>query len=260
MSIVMNFCDCVDDTPTKKPEIFFGVDERIFRNRCSDRVAVDEQRPLVVVDLDVEKRLAVARPFNAAARVGNFIGEIFARRQIANPDRVKFRTLVVGRVGEKLVIAGMRGVAEIPVAFAGRFGIPVEQDLGIVRRAAARHAAELRILPTFDEAREVFVGTVRLRDLAVVLFQARFHFLKQRLLQRLGACQHRFRVGVFGFEMRTDAGIEQRRLAHDLLPVLRPQPAVVVGQRNAVVQRSHRNSLRNRRHRRSAGFLGSRNV
>ena len=129
----------------EEPGILFGVDERIFRNRRSDRVAVDEQRPLVLVDLDVEQRLAVARPFDAAARVGNFIGEILARREIANADRVELRAFVVGRVGEKLVIAGMRGVRRDPSSFCpDASALPSRRTCGSSGRAAAWHTAELR--------------------------------------------------------------------------------------------------------------------
>ena len=75
-----------------------------------------------------------------------------------------------------------------------------------------------------------------MRHLPVILFQPRLHLLKQRLLQRLGIGERGGRIGVFGFEVGSDLGVEQRWLAHHLLPVRGSEPAIVIGNRNAMMR------------------------
>ena len=43
-------------------------------------------------------------------------------------------------------------------------------------------------------------------------------------------------MSIFGFEIGPDFGIEQRWIAHHLLPVRGSEPAIVIGNRDAMVR------------------------
>ena len=76
------------------------VDEHVVLGRRADAVAVDEQRALVGVEAHVEQRLAVARPDDGAAGVGDGVGQVLARRQVADADGEQLRALLVDGIGQ----------------------------------------------------------------------------------------------------------------------------------------------------------------
>ena len=80
----------------------------------------------MVIDFDVKERLAVSRPFEAAARLRNFVREVQARLEIADADRIELGAFVVGRGGEQLVVVRVRRRAQVPIDFARGFGVAVE--------------------------------------------------------------------------------------------------------------------------------------
>ncbi len=54
-----------------EPDVLLLVDENVVPNRCADHVPVDLQRAVVLVEPHVEEGLAVVRPDQRSARVGN---------------------------------------------------------------------------------------------------------------------------------------------------------------------------------------------
>ena len=122
-------------------DVLLLVDEHVVLGRRADAVAVDEQRAVVVVEAHVEQRLAVARPDDGAARVGDGVGQVLAGRQVADADGEELGALVVDGVGEQRVVGAVRGGAELPVGLALGLLVAVEQDLPRARRRAGAGTA-----------------------------------------------------------------------------------------------------------------------
>ena len=206
----------------------------VFCRRCADAVSPDRHRSVVLVEPHVEHRGVVTRPYDGAARVGDFVGEIPARRHVPNPDRVQFRALVVDAIGEQFVIRAVRDRAERPVGLGFGLSVTVEQD-GF-RSPATGPPADAWVLPAGNGGRVVVPRAIGRGHRTVVLLDACLHLLEQRFLQRIGAGHGGLHIGVFGLEIGADIRVEQLRAAHDVLPVGSAQPGVVVGQRDAMMR------------------------
>ena len=209
-------------------DVLLGIDENIVLDRRADDVPVDEQRAVVVVEAHVEDRLAVVGPHDAAARVGDAVGQVLSGRQVAEADGVKLRPLVVAGVGEEPVIGAVLEAAQVPVGLALGLAVAVEQDRFVP--AGAGPAADQRILSAGDEAGVVGEGPIGGRDGAVVLLEAAAHLAEQVVLQPARLRQLRLAVGILGIEVGADLRVEHGRLAHHVLPVVGLEPRVVVDQ------------------------------
>ena len=197
------------------------------------RMAPDRLRAVVFIEADVEQRAAIGGPYNAAARIGDDVGKVLAGCKIAEADRRKLRALVVDGVGEDRVVGAVGGGAELPIGLALRLDIAVEENCFAL--AAARPAAQARVLPANFIARIIVERAIGRGHGAVVLLEAAFHLGKQRFPQG-GDIGHRgFGVGILGFEIGADVARKLGGLTHHLLPVVRPEPGIVVADRNAVV-------------------------
>jgi hypothetical protein len=110
-------------------DVLLLVDEHVVLHGCADHVAEDLQRAVVLVEPDVEQRPAVVGPSNPAARVGDLIGQVVARAQIADADGAEFGATVVARVGEQRVVGTVLGAAEVPVALALASALPLSRTV-----------------------------------------------------------------------------------------------------------------------------------
>jgi hypothetical protein len=104
--------------------------------------------------------------------------------------------------------------------------VAVDQD-GLLA-ALARDAEEARLLAAGAEGGAVGEGPVLHRHGGIVLLDAALHLGKQRLAQFFRPGQHLRLIGVFGLQMGADVGSQHRGIAKHLLPVLRPQPGIIV--------------------------------
>ncbi len=135
--------------------------------------------------------------------------------------------------------------AEIPVRLALGLDIAVEEDgLGA---PVARSAAEQRILAAGNEARVVGERAVRRRHRAVVLLEPALHLGKEIALQQVRVGKLRVAERVLGLEVGANFRIECPRIAHDLLPVVRPEPGIVVDELEPVPVGGARTARGNRR-------------
>ncbi len=130
-------------------DVLLRIDEDVILDRRADGVAVDEQWTVMLIEADVKQGLAVVRPDDAAARIGNAVGQVLAAGEIAHANGVQFRPLVVAGVGKQLVVGTVMEAAEIPVGFAFGLDIAIEQNLLVLARALP--TADERILPSGNE-------------------------------------------------------------------------------------------------------------
>ena len=89
----------------------------------------------------------------------------------------------------------------------------------------------LTILRAFFEFRPIDIVAILLRNTAIILFDAAFHFLKD-CFYKLGLRRHLcFEIGVFGFQMIENFLVINRRIA------CIAQPMIVIGYRHIVMGR-----------------------
>ena len=122
-----------------------------------------------------------------------------------------FRPVIIISIGQNLAVrADLCGTkAEIGLALGELIFIKDK----LVRAAGDGLAIMLAILRALFEFRPVQIGTILLRNAAVIFFDAAFHFLKNRFGQ-LGLRRHLcFEIGIFGIEMRQYLGIINRWIA-----------------------------------------------
>ena len=218
--------------PDVEAGIVLAIDQDVVRSRRAGNVAPDLDRAVVVVEADIEHRLAVAGPDDAAARVGHLVGEVAAGGEVADADGERLRALVVDGVGEQSMVMAVGDGAELPVGLVRGFLVAVEQHgLGA---AGARLPAYERVLAAGDVAHVVGPGAVRGGDGAVVLLDPPLHLREQGVLQVGGVREPGLGMGVLRLEVGADRRVEHGGIAHHLLPVGGAQPGVVVGNRDAV--------------------------
>jgi hypothetical protein len=208
-------------------------------------MAVDAARPVIVVQLAVEQPLAVGAPDRLAGHVGHAIRQFLAGRHVQQLHRVIFGALVVAAIGEQLVIGAVCEAAEREICKAlGKF-VAVEQHLTLT--AGARLAAEQRMLTADDIAAEIGPFAIRRRYGGVVLLDPALHLLEQRFLERRRALHRACRIGVLRKQISADVLGKDRWIAHDLLPVVGPQPGVFIVALLPVMDGKLRPPLRDRR-------------
>ncbi len=86
------------------------------------------------------------------------------------------------------------------------------------------------------EAAIVVIAAIAIRYGGIVLLDAALHFVKQLFLKRLGVAHRCFHIGVFRFQMGADGGVENGCVLEHGLPVIGPEPGVIVGAGNAVMR------------------------
>ena len=212
-------------------------------------MAVDFQRPVVLVDADIEEERRIAAPHDAAGGLLDRVGQVLAALPVAHADGEILRAPEVGAPGFEAMVRRMPGLAEVEV---GRpFGqlIAVEQDPDVVPVAPpiAWRAADQPVLAALAIFPEIGERAVGLGHARIVFLDAPAHLGDQRLLQRLGRPENRLGVTVLRLQVRPDVGIEPRRVAQDLLPVCVLQPGIVVGERDAVERALKRTPARDGR-------------
>lgn len=140
------------------------------------------------------------------------------------------------------------GKAEIGLAL----GLPVAVDQNFLCATLARFAHEAGVLAAGHIGNTVGERPVWRGDSAVVFLDAALHLGKERFLQLRRIRHGGFEMGILGLEERADLGVQRFRLAHHLLPVLRPQPVVGIDTAAAV----NRVADRTLRRKRNAAFVG----
>ena len=225
--------------------VLFLVDEDVVALRRAQPMAVDLQRPVVLVEADIEEERRIAAPHDVAAGLLDDVGQVLAGLPASHADGEILRAAQVGAPGFEAMVRRMLRLAEIEILRRLGQRVAVEDDLGIA--AVARRAADQLVLAALAIFPEIGERTVRLRHARIVLLDAPAHLGDQRLLQRLHRPEDRLGVAVLRLQVRPDVGIEQRRIAQHLLPVVVLQPGIVVRERDAMDRAPRRTSGRDGR-------------
>src|ERR1700746_2291623 len=85
------------------------------------------ERTMVLVLLDMEKGLRIARPDDAAGRIDDAVGEVLAPLEVAYADGEKFRAEIVGAPGEPCMIGRMGDGGEMKERRAFRACVAIDQ-------------------------------------------------------------------------------------------------------------------------------------
>jgi len=202
-------------------------------------------RAVIVVELDIEQALAVLAPDRRAVGVLDAIRVLAAAVPFAHEDGEIFRSLNVRTPGRQAMVGRMPAAAEPEIVAGLRKFVAVEHDL--VRAAISRLAAQHFMLSALAEFVEIGVRPVGRRYAGIVFLDAAAHLRDQLLLQGPGVAEELVGVGVLGFEIAADIGIEYFGIAQHLLPVRVFQPGIVVGDGNAVHGHGMRPARRDRR-------------
>ena len=111
--------------------ILLLIDQDILGLRRAEAMTPDLHRAMIVVELDVEERLAVRAPHHAAVGLLDEVGEVRAVGPVAHPDREIFRTLDVRAPGFELVVGRMPGAAELEIFVVSGKLVAVQHDLDL---------------------------------------------------------------------------------------------------------------------------------
>ena len=65
------------------------------------------------------------------------------------------------------------------------------------------------------------------------------HLLKKNLLQRLRVCHGGFLIGIFSFQIVTNILVQQGRVLENLLPIVGPQPGIIIRALNPMARIAH---------------------
>lgn len=173
-------------------------------------------------------------PRPAAAGVFHDVGKIFAGFEVADAQGEIFRTLVVVTPDAVAVIGRLveAGQAEIILAF----GLLVAVQKHVFFAAIARCAEIMRLLAAGHEQCAIGIGAVSYRNGGIILLDAALHLRKQLFLKCAGVAHRRFHIGVFRLQMGADRGVENGCVLEHGLPVIGPEPCVIVGAGNAVMR------------------------
>ena len=214
--------------------ILFLIDQPVGRLRLADDMVEDLGGTVVLVLQRIEEALAIGRPCAAAAGVFHDIGKVFAGFEVADAQGEIFRALVVITPDAVAVIGGLVETGETEIILALGLLVAVQQHVFFA--AAARGAEIMRLLAAGHEQCPVSIRPVIDRHGGIILLDAALHFRKQLFLKRLGVTHRRFHIGVFRFQMGADRRVEQGRVLEHGLPVIGPEPCIIVGAGNAVMR------------------------
>ena len=139
----------------------------------------------------------------------------------------------------------MIDAGEAEIVLARSLLVAIEQHHALA--AFARLAEIAGLLAAGDEGGAVSERTVLHRHGTVVFLDTALHLGKKLLLQRFRIRHRRLHIGVLGLQMRADLGIEDGGVLEHLLPVVGPEPGIIVGARHAVASVAQRLLARDRR-------------
>ncbi len=130
------------------------------------------------------------------------------------------------------MVRAMLGGAEVPIGLV--FGLQVAVKKHGVRSAFTWRTCDEGVLAADDKTRIVGERAIWRRHRAVILLQTPFHLCEELVLKGARIGELLLAESVLGLKITADLSIERCRVAHHLLPVVRPEPRIVIVQCHAV--------------------------
>ncbi len=214
--------------------ILFLIDQPVGRLRLTDNMVEDLGRAVVLVLQRIEEALAIGRPRAAAAGIFDDIGKVFAGFEVADAQGEIFGALVVVTPDAMTVIGRLVEAGQAEIILALGLLVAIQQHLFFA--AAARGAKIMRLFAAGHEKRAIGIGSVIDGHGGIVLLDAALHLLEQLFLKRLGVAHRRFHIGVFRLQMGADGGVQNGGVLEHGLPVIGPEPGVIVGAGDTVMR------------------------
>jgi hypothetical protein len=222
----------------KHARIGLFVDQNVLALRAAQNMPEHPRGTVVCVDGDVVEALRIGGPDHVAAGFRHHVIKIDARPKRTNADGVEFRAGLVAAPCQHRVVGRMRPVAQIEEILATRQLVPVEHDLLLA--ALARPAAQDGVLTTAVVAIIVGEWPIRRWRSGVVFLDARPHLGNQQLLQGRRVLQQRGGIAVLGPQQLVDLGRQRFGVTQHVLPVVSPDPCILVAPAQSVGAVRHR--------------------
>src|SRR5258705_11059845 len=108
--------------------IFFLINQNIVRLFGAEAMPPNLHRAMIVVELDVEKTLAVRAPDHPAVGFLDEILAVFSAFPVAHPDRKIFRAIGIRAPGMELMVRRVPAAAQLEGFMACRKRIAVKHD------------------------------------------------------------------------------------------------------------------------------------
>src|SRR5262245_761803 len=140
--------------------ILLLVDEDVIAPGAAQPMAVDPERPVVLVDAHIEEERRVESPDDAAAGLLDDVRKVLVGLPAAHADGVVLRAAVVRTPGFEPMVRRMPRAAELEVRRAFGELIAVEERRALA--AVARRATDQRVLAAVAIARQIGEWPVRL--------------------------------------------------------------------------------------------------
>ena len=142
--------------------------------------------------------MIIGCPNCLSVSVFNFIGQYFTCVEVLDLQGILPARYHIYPKNCPLIVVAYGKAIEVKVGFAFSHRITIEKHFfGSIERFFVAHIN--RVILAFFITGLIPITIVKVRYRTIVLFDAAFHFGKERFLQRLGVCCLRLIVGIFGF-------------------------------------------------------------
>ena len=148
--------------------------------------------------LHVENGTTIGCPNCLSVSIFYFIRQYFTCAEVFDLQGILPARYRIYPKNRPLVVVAYGKAIEVKVGFAFSHCITIEKNFfGSFKRFLVAHIN--RVILTFFITSLIPITVVAIRHRTIVLFNAAFHFGKERFLQRFGVCCLYLIVSVFGF-------------------------------------------------------------
>ena len=182
-----------------KSIVFFVENQYIAFGVSTQNMTVYFERAQgLLVVLHVENGTIIGCPNRLSVGVFDFIGQYFTCAEVLDLQRILPTRYCIYPKNSPLIVVAYGKAIKVKVGFTFSHCITIEKNFfRSFERFLVAHIN--RVILTFFITSLIPITVVAIRHRAIVLFDAAFHFGKERFLQRFGVCCLRLIVGVFGF-------------------------------------------------------------
>ena len=182
-----------------KSIVFFVENQYIAFGVSTQNMTVYFERAQgLLVVLHVENGTIIGCPNRLSVGVFDFIGQYFTCAEVLDLQRILPTRYCIYPKNSPLIVVAYGKAIKVKVGFTFSHCITIEKNFfRSFERFLVAHIN--RVILTFFITSLIPITVVAIRHRTIVLFDAAFHFGKERFLQRFGMCCLRLIVSVFSF-------------------------------------------------------------